>query len=423
MIRQNGAILQRRQTRAVAFYALATFGVHLAYAPLLSLLLPRRIVSIAPDHAAVTTSLVVLIGAVTASLAHILAGWFSDGWRRRHGNRRAPIALGLVLTVVALAGLGVARQVSTIIVGLVVFQCALNLLFGPLGALLIDHFADRAKGRVAALTNLAMPLASLGTGAVALAFPNHGAFSNNGAFSNQGAMPFVAIAVVVGMSVAPLVIAWPFAQAEREPVVNKAGLPRSVQHRADLVRAGCARALVQAGAAFVMTYFYLFLVRHPARAGLLPGQSTDVLYGRLVVTSTIVVLVVTMLAGHWSDRRGRRRAPMIAGALVTALALMLLQGGNGWVLLVGYGLFQAGLIAYLALDAALVAQLLHGHARPGEVLGYMNLANTAPSILVPLIVLMVSGGTADALWRPGFTAAAVCCVVAALLVARIRTMA
>lgn len=89
----------------------------------------------------------------------------------------------------------------------------------------------------------------------------------------------------------------------------------------------------------------------------------------------------------------------------------------------GYGLFQAGLIAYLALDAALVAQLLHGHARPGEVLGYMNLANTAPSILVPLIVLMVSGGTADALWRPGFTAAAVCCVVAALLVARIRTMA
>jgi len=410
MIRQNGVILQRRQTHAVVFYALATFGVHLAYAPLLSLLLPRRIVAIAPDHAAAATSLVMLIGAVTASLAHILAGWFSDGWRKRHGNRRAPIALGLALTVMALAALGQARQVGTIIAGLLVFQCALNLVFGPLGALLIDHFADRAKGRVAALANLAMPLASLGTGAVALAFPQ------------DGAMPFVAIAIVVGLSVAPLVMVWPFAQAEPKPVADRAGGPWSAQHRADLVRAGVARALVQAGAAFVMTYFYLFLVRHPARAGLLPGQSIDVLYGRLVVASTLVVLVVTILAGHWSDRRGSPRAPMIMAALATALALMLLQGGNGPVLLVGYGLFQVGLIAYLALDAALVAQVLHGHARPGEVLGYMNLANTAPSIVVPLIVLMVSGGMADALWRPGFTAAAVCCGVAAILVARIRTV-
>ena len=395
----------------MALYALATFGAHVSYAPLLSLLLPRRIVAIAPDHAAATTSLVMLVGAITASLAHILAGRISDGWRRRYGNRRAPIALGLGFTVAALVGLGLARQVGMVITGLVAFQCALNLMFAPLGALLVDHFADGAKGRVAALANLAMPLASLGTGAAALAFPR------------DGAGPFVAVAVAVGLSAVPLVVFWPFARAVPVAAPAHGGLLRGTPWQADLVRAGLARLLVQAGAAFMMTYFYLFLVRHPARAGLVPGQSVDTLYGRLVVMTTLVVLVVTVLAGRWSDRHGHRRGPMIVGALAAAVALMMLQGGDGWALLVGYGLFQVALIAYLALDSALVAQLLGDHARSGEMLGYMNLANTLPSILVPLIVLALSGGAADALWGPGFAAAAACCVLAAVLVARIRAVA
>ncbi|KUR78687.1 hypothetical protein AQZ50_05800 [Novosphingobium sp. Fuku2-ISO-50] len=420
--------------RGASLFALAMFGAHLAYAPLLTLLLPRRIVAIAPQHAAAMASVVMLTGAVAASLAHIFAGRISDGWRRRHGNRRAPIALGLCLTVVALIGLGFARRVDLIIGGLIVFQVALNLMFAPAGALLVDYFPDRAKGRVAALSNLAMPLAGLGTGAAALLFPR------------DGWAPFVALAGAVMLAVLPLIAVWPFAAAA--PVLSakdvlpaknvlpapEEPLPPSAHDgawrrdlwgawRRDLWRAGLARLLVQGGAAFMMTYFYLFLVRHPGRVGLEPGQAVDGLYGRLVMATTLVVLIVTVAAGHWSDRHRRRRAPMMAGALAAALALGAVQGGHGALLMVGYGLFQVGLIAYLALDAALVAELLRGHARPGEMLGYMNLSNTLPSILVPLIVLGLTGGAADVLWAPGFAGAAGCCVLAAMLVARIRTVA
>ncbi|WP_353227747.1 MFS transporter [Novosphingobium sp.] len=398
-------------------YAWATFGAHVSYAPLLALLLPRRIIAVAPDRAAAITSVVVLVGAITASLAHIMAGRFSDGWRRRHGNRRVPIAVGLGLTMAALTGLGLAQQVPALVVGLVAFQIALNLMFAPLGALLVDHFADHAKGRVAALANLAIPLAGLGTGVAALAFPR------------DSAVPFVAVAGLVGLSVLPLIVVWPFAAAAMpaspsQPALSAPSRPQisGPSIVADLARIGLARLLMQCGASFVVTYFYLFIVRHPDRAGVLPGHSVDVLFGRLVLVTTLAVLVVTVLAGRWSDHHRRRRAPMMASALVAGLALCALQAGSGWLMLAGYGLFQVGLIAYLALDAALVAQALHNHPRPGEMLGYMNLANTLPSIVVPGLVLAVAGATAESLWAPGFAGAAACCVLAALLISRIRTV-
>eukprot|EP01037_Dinobryon_pediforme_P012834 gene12834-12934_t len=428
--RSGGASGKLGPGRGVALYVVAMFGAHLSYAPLLTLLLPRRIVGVAPDQAAAVTSLVVLAGAITASLGHILAGRISDGWRRRHGNRRAPIALGLVLTMVALGWLGLTRQVAGLALGLVAFQAALNLMFAPLGALLVDHFDDGAKARVAALVNLAMPMAGLGTGAAALIFPH------------DGPAPFLAIAALVGLSVAPLLMIWPFAPA----VVTARAAPATVaatvaaaggKRGVDLAQIGLARLLVQCGAVFTMSYFYLFLVRDPLRAGVLPGHSVDVLYGRLVMASTLLVLLVTVPVGQWSDRRRRRRAPMVACALVAGLALCAVQAGSSWLLLAGYALFQTGLIAYLSLDAATVAQILRDHPRPGEMLGYMNLANTLPSVCVPLIVLAASGAGAEpggagaalhatvhiGLWAPGFAAAAACCMLAAALVARVRTVA
>ena len=393
-------------------YALAAFGAHLSYAPLLTLLLPRRILAIVPDHAAAATSLVMLAGAVTASGAHIAAGRIGDGWRARHGDRRGPIALGLALTVIALAGLGFARTTGAVVLGLIVFQASLNLMFAPLGALLVDHFADGAKGRMAALIHLAMPLAGLGTGLAALGFPR------------DGPWPFCAVAAVVAISVLPLVVIWPFAPVETRgadpaPVSGPRGTRAGA---ADLVLVALARTLMQGGAAFMATYFYLFLVRHPWRVGIAAGQSIDALYGGVVLATTLATLLVTVLAGHWSDRHHRRRAPMILGALSGALALGMLLVGDGWVLLAGYGLFHVALIAYLALDTALVAQILDRAARPGEVLGYMNLANTLPSIVVPTLVLALSSGTTEALWPTGFAATALCCLLAAALVARIRAV-
>lgn len=399
----------RGSARAVALYALAMFGAHLSYAPLLTLLLPRRVIAVAPGAAAATTSLVVFAGAITASLAHIAAGRIGDGWRRRHGNRRAPIALGLVLTVLALVALGLGRSAGALTIGLIAFQASLNLMFAPLTALLVDHFPARAKARVAAVISLAMPLAALGTGLAALAFPR------------DGAIPFFAVAALVLLTVAPLIALWPFDPAPA-PAPDHA-LPRAeaAGPRRDLALIGGARLLIQCGAMFTGSYFYLFLVHQGARAGLVPGLPVDPVYGRLVVVSTVAVLIATLPVGHWSDRHRRRRAPMVLTALLAALALGLIAGAQGLPVLAGYALFQVALIAYLTLDAACAAEILAHHPRAGEMLGYLNLANTLPSVVVPLAVVAATRGADAAMpWTAGFALVALAAMAAGLLVTRLR---
>ena len=396
----------------MALYALAMFGAHLSYAPLLALLLPRRVIAVAPDQAAATTSLVVFAGAITASLAHIAAGRIGDVWRRRHGTRRAPIAAGLMLTVLALVLLGLARSAPALTAALIAFQASLNLMFAPLGALLVDHFTAGAKARVAALVNLAMPLSAMGTGFAAIAFPD------------DGAAPFMAVAVVVLLAVAPLVLFWPFVPAR--PGAPDAPRPaaRSAGGRRDLALLGIARLLVQCGAAFAGGYFYLFLVHQGARAGLVPGLPVDPVYGRLVVASTVGVLIGTVSVGQWSDAHRRRRAPMALTALALGIALGLIAGGQGVPVLIGYALFQMALIAYLSLDAASAAEILAHHPRAGEMLGYLNLSNTLPSMAVPLAVLVATRGTDAAMpWTQGFAIVAVAAGGAAVLVTRLRQVA
>lgn len=393
----------------MALYALAMFGAHLSYAPLLTLLLPRRMLAVAPDQAAATMSLVVFAGAITASLANIVAGRIGDAWRRRHGNRRAPIALGLALTVAALIALGLGRTAPALTLALIAFQAALNLMFAPLGALLVDHFDAGAKARVAAIINLAIPLAAMGTGLAALVFPR------------DGPAPFMAVALLVALAVAPLVVFWPFAPAQ----TNRAAAPAGGREGAhDLALLGLARLLVQFGAMFMGGYFYLFLAQHGPRAGLAPGQPVDPLYGRLVVASTVAVLVATVPVGHWSDRHNRRRMPMACAALAGAFALALVAAGHGMAILAGYALFQVALIAYLALDAATASQILARNPRAGEMLGYLNLANTLPSVTVPLVVLAITHGARGAdramPWTAGFGLIALAAGTAAGLVTRLR---
>lgn len=393
--------------RGALLYALAAFGAHVAYAPLLSLLLPRRIVAIAPDRAGAITSVIMLLGGLTASVAHIWGGRIGDRWRRVHGNRRVPIMLGLGLTVLTLIMLGLDREVIGLTLGLIGFQIALNLMFAPVGAVLVDHFADQAKGRVAALANLAMPLAALGTGAAAFAFPH------------DGAAAFIAVAGVVTLAIVPMLVIWPFAAAPLRAAPAAPVAQAVTASVVDWVSVGLGRMLMQSGAAFMSTYFYLFVTHHPDRIGVAAGHSIDRVFGGLVMATTLGVMVVAVMAGQWSDRHARRRAPMVVAAIATALALALSQGG-GAMFVAGYAMFQICLIAYLALDTALVAQMLHASARPGEMLGYMNLSNTMPAIIVPSAVLMWSGGGIDAVWVPGTGAAALGCLIAAGLIVRVR---
>lgn len=393
-------------SRGERHYVIACFGAHLSFIPLFVLLLPRRVAAVAPDQAIVVLSTLLLVGGIVASLAHIAAGRYSDHWLKRHDNRRGVIIAGVAALVVAQVTIAFATSQAMLLVAIIAFQLALNLMFAPLGALLADHVADARKGRVAGWVNATLPLSSLGTALAAFLFPV------------DGPGGFLLIASLGGLAILPLLIAWPFGRIARQlPADRTNPSPASPELRADYVRLWSARLLIQLGAAFVINYFFLFLVQRE------DASEASRLMGILAALATILSFASAIAAGHWSDRRGRRRPPMILASIACAVGLAAVAISSVWlVVVVGFILFHIGLTAFLSVDSAMVTQLLSSHARRGELLGFMNLTNTLPAIVVPVVTLMTVRSNVMPNWSLAFAAAAALALAAAAILSRIRTI-
>lgn len=391
--------------KAELAYALAFLGAHLSFMPLFTLLLPRRVEAIDPASPVQSLSLLLLVGGVTASLAHIAAGRWSDRWLVARGNRRALIGIGLALLLMALLALAVATSMTMLMATIIAFQVTLNLMFAPLGALLADHVPDARKGRVAGWLNASLPLSNAGTFLAAALFPR------------DGTGGFLVVIALVAITILPLVAFWPFGRVI-DHASESAPQQLAQQARRDFVRIWLARLAIQIGAAFIISYFYLYL---GSRFG--SAAASDRM-ARLAMLATIAAFVSAIAAGHWTDARQRRRPPMIVAAAGTVLGLALLATDPGWPLLIaGYIAFHAGLTAFLSVDYAMVSQLIGPSERRGELLGYMNLTNTLPAIIVPALGLAAGDQATLVPWPLLFALAALLSLAAALLVARVRSVA
>lgn len=395
-----------RRPRGEWRYAAALFGAHLSFIPLFALLLPRRVAAVAPDQAIVLLSTLLLIGGIAASIAHIAAGRLSDRWLVTHDNRRGVIAAGLAALVAAQTMLAFAIGPAILLAAMIVFQLALNLMFAPLGALLADHVADARKGRVAGLLNATLPLSSLGTALAAFLFPR------------DGPGGFLLVAGIGALAVIPLLIGWPFGRvADRDLEALTAHSVAGPALRADYARLWIARLLVQLGAAFVINYFFLYLVQRQAL------DRASALMGLLAAVATVLSFASALGAGHWTDRRGLRRPPMIIASIACATGLLgIALGPSLGMVVAGFILFHVGLTAFLAVDSAMVTQLLASHERRGELLGFMNLTNTLPAILVPALTLLSVRANAIPDWSLAFAAAAAAALAAAAILSRISTI-
>ncbi|QYU68871.1 MFS transporter [Leptolyngbya sp. 15MV] len=367
---------------AERLYALAFLGAHLAFMPLLVLLLPRRVAALAQGEVVALLSWLLLGGALVASVAHMAAGWWSDRWFARAGDRRLPLALGLGATVVALSAFAFARTPMALVAAVIGFQLALNLMFAPLGALLADYVEDARKGRVAGMLNAALPLSNAGVALLAWLYPA------------DSDLAFVLAAALVALCVLPLVVAWPFATVQESPAAARCAVSGATP-RADFAAAWVARLLVQFGAALLIGYLFLFVAGQVPRLGAPPGGDASRFVGILSLAATGMALAFALAGGLLPDMSRRRCLPLAGAALATALALATLAEAPGWTVLVaGYAIFHSALAAFLAIDSALVAQLVSGHPRRGALLGVMNLTNTMPALIAPALALATVGDRA-----------------------------
>lgn len=355
-------------------YALANLGVHIGFIPLLVLLLPRRIEAIDPVTSLERLSLVLIVGSVVASLSNIAAGRWSDAAFRRLGDRRLPIAAGLAGLFASYAVMASAMRFELILAGVVFFQISLNTVFAPVTALLADYVPDARKGWVAGVINAPLPLASLLVAALGFAS------------TRDAVWPFWVTGALSIACVMPLLAFWPTASAidKRGDVQTRDRLPPQV--RRDLRLAWFSRLFVQMGGTLIASFLFLHLT------GLARDIETIAAMGpsKAIATLSLLAMIAAPLvglAGGWvSDRAGRRRALMVTGGAMIAVALGLIAAPTSWtMLLIGYLVFAVGLALYMTLHASLTAQILSNHPARGALLSLFNLTNTIPAIIAPAI--------------------------------------
>jgi MFS family permease len=321
----------------------------------------------------------------------------------------------------AYVGFALADNIATLFVAVIFFQISLNCCFSPLGALLADHFPDEVKGRLGGLLTAALPTSTLLVVPAALFFPE------------DGFLPFLLIGgVVIGCQL-PLLAIWglgPVIESKRTHSIEFVGDRKQTNVFSDptllkdFALAWFSRVLVQTGAAFVIGYIYLYLsVTQLPQEGWVGAGASEIL-AALTAPSAILAIGVTLVAGFLSDRAKNRRAPLFVFACLFGVGMGLLASATKLVwFFIGYVLLQTALAAYLSVDTALIAQLVTGHPRRGLLLGVMNLSNTFPSIIVPVIALLafneneVAGILTNMFW--GFAVAA---LFAGALVLLIRTV-
>jgi MFS family permease len=394
-------------------YAIAYIGAFLGVAPLLQILAPVHAAAIDPAAKAAIFSQAIFYGCVAAGFGNILGGAISDRTRSRHGRRRPWIIVGAVLTVASYAVLLWSRTPFMMVVGLVCFQLAFNVLLAPLIALFADRVPDNRRGVMSAVLGMAYPLA-VTMGSVIMAW---GPQSETARFATLGGI--VLLATI------------PFALLSREDApppgevrALSSGLsPRSLFKpfaNRDFSLAWAVRFLIATGYSLVAFYLLYYIADAIGYADLYPGQTAEAGHSLVMTVSLIGVLGVSFLVALAGSRIKRRKLLGIGGGVLLSGAALLLGVTPDWMLVVvAFVFYGMGQGAFGSIEMALMTDVLPSAEDRGKDLGLINLAVTLPQATAPLAALVLLEGFGFG-FRSLFFAAVVCFACATLALAAIR---
>ena len=397
--------------RFIALYTLANLGAYIAFIPLLQILVPLRAAAIDPAQSALLLSRVSFCGAVTASLANLCCGALSDRTLRRTGGRRRWLLGGLAGMFVSYALIDQAASADALLWAVILFQLAFNAMFAPFGAILADKVPAHQRGLISALLGLGYPLGNLiGTQLV------------GNALVGQTAR-FGVLALLVGACILPFAVRLqPGAPAARRTASWRDWVVMNPFAHRDFAFAIVSRVLIMTAFSLIQGYLLLYLRQLSASHTVVSGRP-EVAFATLAALSTSANVVCALIGGAVSDKARRRAWFVSAAGLLMASGIAILASAGSWAgLQAGSLVYGCGAGVFYAVDLALIVQVLPSLQNAGRDLGIVNLSNTLPQAIAPLIALTLLGETGlsfPALFLCGATTA----ILGALCVLGVREAA
>ncbi len=398
----------------IALLGLGTMGLWMASGTPLQILLPKQVQQYAPHEKFLVIGLVHALGAIAAIVSTPIIGAMSDrttdarpfGWLR---GRRHRWTLGMgILAAICLALISVQTTVIGILGLWALFSLFNNGQFASLSASIPDRVPVRQRATVAGWVGFPQAIGLvLGVELVSKVFKGFPA-----------GYTFLAIAMVI--FILPFVLTTPdhaLDQSQREPFSARQLFEAfRVDLRAypDFGWAWLTRFLASLSISMGTLYLYYFLrdaVRYPhPTAGLVT----------LILIYTVCVVITAIVGGRISDRLGKRKMIVTASGAFMGLAALLLVFIETWTSArIAAVLFGAGFGAYLAVDQALITQVLPSAISRGKDLGLINIAIAGPAAVGGLLAaLLVTVGSYPTL----FASTTISAALGATLVWRIKSV-
>jgi MFS family permease len=303
-----------------------------------------------------------------------------------------------------------APNIPVVLLGWCIAQLFFNALLAALVAVLPDQVPAAQRGLVAGVLGVCVPLASVcGTFVVKI-------------FTGNPLAMFLAPCAIGGFFILL------FAATLNDRRLVKADKPTwSIREFAktfyvdprkspDFAWAFASRFMFVLAYAFLVTYqaYYLLDKVGSAEADV-PQQ---IFLGTLA--QSVVLVAASLVGGRLSDRTGRRKVFVLTASIVYGLALFVIaiaSSFNGF--LVGMAISGLGFGMYVAVDLALVVDVLPDRNNAAKDLGVFNIAGALPFSIAPAIapaILAISSGSYGML----YAIAGVCAILGAFAILPVK---
>ena len=395
----------------ISLYTLAYMGTSLVFlAPLLVTLALKVNSLVGIEQAPNSLALVTGIGALLAMFGNPFFGKMSDRTSSRLGMRRPWMVIGLVGGSLGILVVALAPSIPVVLVGWCIAQLFFNALLAAMVAVLPDQVPAAQRGLVSGVLGVCLPIASVS-----------GTFLVQLFTGNQLAM-FLVPCAIGGFFILLFAVtlkdrrlakadkpAWSLREFASTFYVNPRKSP-------DFAWAFASRFMFVLAYAFLVTYqaYYLLDKIGSAEADV-PQQ---IFLGTLV--QSVVVVAASLIGGRLSDRTGRRKIFVLTASIVYGLAMFVIaiaSDFNGF--LVGMAIGGLGFGMYMAVDLALVVDVLPDKDNAAKDLGVFNIAGALPFSIAPAIapaILAIGGGSYGVL----YAVAGVCAIIGAVAILPVK---
>lgn len=389
---------------------LSWFGSALVIGAISGASMPKFLTLLDEESKEENLALISSVGGIVVMIATPLIGRLSDRTMLAWGMRKPWYAGGIVVAALGVVLLALSGTVWGMVLGWCVLQVGNGAIAMANHTLLADQVPSRIRARAAAATGVGAGIATIAAAAIVAALPIDQAWT------------WYAVPGALGLLfVLPMLFCYTDATRTTRPeplrvrdILSTYWL-NPARYR-DFAWAWVSRFFMTMSILSISLYLFFLIVEtlgySAEQAG---GVQTTALLAFFVGN-----IVATVLFGWISDKLGRRKLIIWISGIVSAAGIIVVMSSPGMgTFLVGITIVGFAQGAYIAVDVALMTEVLPSREDAGKDLGIVALAYQLPQVLAPVAAagfIALAGGSYSGLYLFSI----VCSLIGGLTVIPVR---